>query len=107
LQLNENIATLSWIADQAPQSGLAPAAGTNERYQLLNKLSIVATEIHKAYGPFFAGPSDEAKVPLYENLRVCESLWGFLCPVFLSFFLLALLRLWMRGVTPVRHFFSS
>lgn len=31
---NEGAAILQYIADQAPQSGLAPANGTFERYQL-------------------------------------------------------------------------
>lgn len=51
--LNEGAAVLQWIADQAPQSGLAPANGTSERYLLQAKLNYVASEVHRSYGPLF------------------------------------------------------
>jgi glutathione S-transferase len=57
--LTENIAILSWIADQAPQ--LAPD-GTMGRYRLLEVLAYISTEIHKAFKPFFspdAQPEDK------------------------------------------------
>lgn len=67
--LNENAACLQYIADLNPSSKLAPANGTEERYVLQNKLSFIGGEIHKAYGPFFRGPSEEQKVPILANLR--------------------------------------
>lgn len=51
--LNENAATLQWIADQNPQAKLAPANGTLERYVLQSKLSFVSSEIHASVGPLF------------------------------------------------------
>jgi glutathione S-transferase len=59
--LTENIAILSWIADQAP--GLAPD-GPFARYRLLETLAFISTEIHKAFKPFFsaeAGEPEKAK----------------------------------------------
>jgi len=56
--LTENIAILSWIADQAP--GLAPT-GALGRYRLLEVLAFISTEIHKAFKPFFAGAGDAEK----------------------------------------------
>ena len=57
--LTENIAILSWAADQAP--ALAPR-GELGRYRLLEALAFISTEIHKAFKPFFTpGASDEAK----------------------------------------------
>lgn len=67
--LNENAAVLQYIADQDPTGKLAPANGTIDRYVLQNKLNHIGTEIHKAYGPFFRGPSAEEKIKLYEHLR--------------------------------------
>ena len=46
--LNENVATLQYIADQAPASGLAPAWGTSARYQLVNVLAFLSSEVHGA-----------------------------------------------------------
>lgn len=55
-RLTENIAILSWIADQAPS--LAPG-GDFARYRLLEALSFVSTEIHKAFKPLFSPDADE------------------------------------------------
>ena len=44
---------LQYIADQAPPSGLAPAAGSMERYRLMEWLNYIATEVHKQFSPFF------------------------------------------------------
>lgn len=44
---------IQYLADQKPESGLAPKAGTMERYRLMEWLNFVATEIHKQFSPFF------------------------------------------------------
>jgi glutathione S-transferase len=59
--LNEGSAVLQFIADAAPSSGLAPALGTVQRYQLINWLNYIGTEIHKSYGPLF-NPANSADV---------------------------------------------
>lgn len=51
--LTENVAVLSYIGDLNPGARLAPAAGTFERYQLLEFLAYIASEIHKNFGPLF------------------------------------------------------
>lgn len=57
--LTENIAVLSWIADQGPNPA---AAGDLGRYRLLESLAFISTEIHKAFKPFFSpGASDADK----------------------------------------------
>ena len=56
--LTENIAILSWVADQAP--ALAPA-GDLGRYRLLEMLAFISTEIHKAFKPFFNPAADDAQ----------------------------------------------
>ena len=45
--LNEGPSVLQYLADAAPESGLAPAWGTVERYQLIDTLNYLSTELHK------------------------------------------------------------
>ncbi|WP_299404813.1 glutathione transferase GstA [uncultured Roseobacter sp.] len=45
--LTEGTAVLQYLADLRPDSGLAPSAGTMERYRLMEWLNFVATELHK------------------------------------------------------------
>lgn len=52
--LTEGAAILQYLADQNPQAGLAPAAGTLGRARLQEHLNYVASELHKAFGPFFS-----------------------------------------------------
>ena len=60
--LTEGPAIVQYIADQAPATGLAPAAGSFERYRLMELLNFVSTEIHKSFSPLFdASTSAEAK----------------------------------------------
>jgi glutathione S-transferase len=57
--LTENVAILSWIADQNPE--LAPKSDNLGRYRLLEMLAFISTEVHKQFKPFFSSGSDEAK----------------------------------------------
>lgn len=60
--LTEGAAIVQYIADLAPASGLAPAAGSFERYQLMEWLNYIAAEVHKGFSPLFMpGTSDDAK----------------------------------------------
>jgi glutathione S-transferase len=52
-RLTEVSAVLQYIADQRPESGLAPPSGTLPRYRLQEWLNFIATEIHKIYWPIF------------------------------------------------------
>jgi glutathione S-transferase len=65
-RLTENVAILSWIADQAP--ALAPD-GSLGRYRLLEMLAFISTELHKSFKPFFAGGSDEEKAKAKATLE--------------------------------------
>ncbi len=51
--LTEGAAVLQYIADQKPESGLAPKCGTMERYRLQEWLTFISSEIHKSFSPFF------------------------------------------------------
>ncbi len=57
--LTEGSAVLQYIADQSPNSGLAPKSGTTERYRLQEWLNYIATEIHKSYSPLFSKTTPE------------------------------------------------
>lgn len=61
--LTEGAAILQYVADRNPRAGLAPRAGTLERARLQEHLNFVASELHKAFGPFFAAepPKGEAR----------------------------------------------
>ncbi|MFL5298457.1 MAG: glutathione transferase GstA [Phenylobacterium sp.] len=63
--LTENIAILSWIADQAPM--LAPD-GAMGRYRLLEMLAFISTEVHKGFKPFFSPTAPEEKQKAAETL---------------------------------------
>ena len=58
--LTEGPAIVQYLADQKPQSGLAPPAGTKERYRLQEMLGYINSEIHKAYSPLFNAATPEA-----------------------------------------------
>ncbi|WNG38483.1 glutathione transferase GstA [Archangium violaceum] len=51
--LTEGTAIVQYIADKAPQSKLAPANGTMERYRLQEWLNFIGTELHKNFSPLF------------------------------------------------------
>lgn len=51
--LTEGPAIVQYIADQKPESGLVPKAGTLERYRMQEWLNFITTEIHKGYSPLF------------------------------------------------------
>jgi glutathione S-transferase len=51
--LTEGPAITQYLADQKPESGLAPRAGTFERYQLMEILNYITSEVHKGFSPLF------------------------------------------------------
>ena len=62
--LTEGAVMVQYIADQAPESHLAPPAGTMARYRVMEWLNFIATELHKGQGPLLnvlAGPELKAQ----------------------------------------------
>lgn len=57
--LTEGPVIVQYIADQRPGSGLAPAAGTMERYRLQEWLAFISTELHKTFSPLFKPDTPE------------------------------------------------
>ena len=59
--LTEGPAIVQYLADQRPESGLAPRAGTFERYQLMEMLNYITSEVHKGFSPLF-NPESSAEM---------------------------------------------
>jgi glutathione S-transferase len=60
--LTEGPAVIQYLADLKPDSGLAPRAGSFERYQLMEILNYITSEVHKGFSPLFnPASSDELK----------------------------------------------
>lgn len=67
--LTEGAILVQYIADQRPERGLAPPAGTRERLRLQEWLHFIATELHKAFGPINnPKANDELKETLKQRL---------------------------------------
>jgi glutathione S-transferase len=67
--LTEAATLVQYLADQAPQAGLAPANGTLERYRLQEWLTFISSEVHKGFGPLWNPQAPEAaKEIARENL---------------------------------------
>ena len=67
--LTENVTVLQYIADRNPAAKLAPAAGTMERYRLMEWLSFINSEVHKNFSPLFrADAPEETKQFARKNL---------------------------------------
>jgi len=58
--LTEGPAIVQYLADQKPESGLAPKAGTLERYRLQEWLNFITSEIHKSFSPLFKPNTPDA-----------------------------------------------
>ena len=68
-RLTEGTAIVQYIADLKPESGLAPKAGSVERYQLQEWLGFINSEIHKGFSPLFRPTTpDDYKTIARQNL---------------------------------------
>ena len=67
--LTEGPAIVQYVADQKPESGLAPKAGTIPRYHVQEWLNFITSELHKSFTPLFKPntPEEYAKISK-ENL---------------------------------------
>jgi glutathione S-transferase len=67
--LTEGAVIVQWVADQRPETKLAPPAGTFERLRLQEWLHFIATELHKGFGPLLGKlASEEYKTATRETL---------------------------------------
>ncbi len=63
-RLSEGPVIVQYIADQAPASQLAPAAGTMARYRVMEWLNFITSELHKGFSPLFNPATPEDYKPL-------------------------------------------
>jgi len=67
--ITEGAIIVQYVADQRPESGLAPAAGTPERRRVQEWLHFIATELQKGLGPINnPKANDELRQVLKERL---------------------------------------
>lgn len=67
--LTEGPAVVQYVADKAPASKLIPAAGTKERYHVMEWLNFITSELHKNFSPLFRpNTPDDYKPIARENL---------------------------------------
>jgi glutathione S-transferase len=68
--LTEGVAIMQYLADQKPESGLAPKYGTLERYRVQEWLNYITSEVHKTFSPLWNPTAAQAvKDYALENLR--------------------------------------
>ena len=78
LLLTEGSAILQYVADRAPESGLAPAAGTFARYQLQQWLSYISTELHKAVFYMLFNPAVPREMKEFSRETLIPARYNFL-----------------------------
>lgn len=67
--LTEGASILQYIADQHPNKDLAPQTGSIARARLHEHLNYTASELHKAFSPFFSNTATDAdKLQAGENV---------------------------------------
>ena len=63
-RLTEGPAIVQYLADRKPDAGLAPKAGTIERYRLQEWLNFLTSEVHKQFSPLFRPNTPEDYKPI-------------------------------------------
>ncbi|HEY6527089.1 MAG TPA: glutathione transferase GstA [Cellvibrionaceae bacterium] len=66
--LTEGPVIAQFIADQAPQSNLLPAAGSMERYRVIEWQNYITSELHKSFSPLFNSQFDAAAKAVVHTL---------------------------------------
>jgi glutathione S-transferase len=74
-RLAEGPAIVQYIADRVPESRLAPAAGTMERYRLQEWLTFIGTELHKTFSPLFNAAMPEEAKAIFRKRLVDRLTW--------------------------------
>jgi glutathione S-transferase len=67
--LTEGPVIMQYLADQKPESGLAPKNGSIERYRLQEWLNYITSEVHKTFSPLF-NPAADDNVKAYAKLNI-------------------------------------
>jgi glutathione S-transferase len=72
--LSEGAVILQYLADRAPDSGLAPPPGSFERYRLQEWLNFVGSELHKAFSPWLFHPEYGEQAQRVAREKISERL---------------------------------
>lgn len=67
-RLTEGPAIVQFLAEQKPDAGLLPEAGSLDRYRVQEWLNYISTELHKTFVPLFWNGSAEEKAAAQEKL---------------------------------------
>jgi glutathione S-transferase len=67
-RLTENVVIAQYLCDQAGRTDLMPAAGSLERYRVMEWQSYVATEFHKGFSPLYWPVDDTVKAMVRTTL---------------------------------------
>jgi glutathione S-transferase len=67
--LSEGPAIVQYLCDLRPEAGLMAPLGTTERYEVIEWLAYINSEMHKTFSPLFAPASDEVKNAARESLH--------------------------------------
>jgi glutathione S-transferase len=65
--LTEGPAIVQYLADSRPDAGLAPKAGSLERYRLQEWLNFLTSEVHKQFTPLFKPNTPEDYKPIVKQ----------------------------------------
>lgn len=67
----EAAALLQYVGDLAPAKGLMPAAGSRERFQVLQWLTFISSELHKQFSPwlFHKETADSTRQAVRERIE--------------------------------------
>ncbi len=74
-RLSEGPVIVQYIADQVPEKGLAPAAGTMARYRLQEWLNFITSELHKGFSPLFNPAVPDDARPVFRKKLVERFTW--------------------------------
>lgn len=74
-RLTEGPAIVQYIADLAPASNLAPAAGSMSRYRLQEWLNYITSELHKGFSPLFNPATPEDYKPVARAALMARLTW--------------------------------
>ena len=75
--LTEGAAILQYLADKRPEVGLAPPLGSIERSRMQQELNFTASELHKAFSPFFSAAPPEGTARTEAKARVAGKMAHF------------------------------
>jgi glutathione S-transferase len=68
----EVAALLQYVGDLAPATGLMPPAGSRERFEVLQWLTFISSELHKGFSPwlFHQETADSTRAAVREKLKL-------------------------------------